>query len=484
MELATIYLVIEWSLRLLALIVVPRRRTPSSGTAWLLVIFLVPVPGWVAFAALGNYKLPKVRRDIQTRINQRIDEQLENIKQSNRSGGPIIDPVLPQKYQSLETLTQEYGRLPSLAANSLDIITDYNVSIARITDGIKKAKSLVYIQSFALALDDTTEPLFEALKAAKQRGVDIRVLFDSWGSRRYPRRKEMVQLLDNAGIPFQAMLPIRFPGPSYVRPDLRNHRKLVVIDNAIAYTGSQNLIDRHYNRSDDISFEELVVQLTGPVVLELSALFTTDWISEGGGQPDHDIVPAPETPLYSASGSIMQVLPSGPGFPDENNLKVFTHLMHRADRKITIVNPYFVPPESLLSAILSAATRGVQVRLINSEAIDQWMVGYAQRSFYDMLLEAGVEVYLYKKPNLLHSKVIVVDDEVAIIGSSNMDMRSFELDLELSVICYDETIAKQVQAKAELYRSESKQLSLSEWRKRPIYRQILENLARLTSALQ
>ncbi|GMA35067.1 phospholipase D-like domain-containing protein [Demequina litorisediminis] len=158
--------------------------------------------------------------------------------------------------------------------------------------------------------------------------------------------------------------------------------------------------------------------------------------------------------------------------------------MHLAKTDIVIVNPYFVPSEALLEAIVSAAHRGVRVSMINSEAMDQWMIGYAQRSYYGVLLEAGVEIYLYKAPTLLHSKYIVVDGEVAIVGSSNMDMRSFELNSELSLISYDEAVAKQMTAITATYQAASNRLTLDAWRQRPRYRRTLENITRLTSAIQ
>ncbi|WP_084099670.1 cardiolipin synthase [Demequina sp. NBRC 110051] len=477
---ATLSAVLWWVLIVLAVIVIPPRRRPTAGMAWILLIVILPVPGWLAFLLLGHYKLPQARRDVQTRINATIDAQVVEAKR--RMGADVIDAAVDPAYRSVEQLAWDYGRLPVMAGNSLEILTDYGASLDSIVRDIDSARHSVWVEYYAMTLDDTTRPFFEALAAAKERGVDVRVLYDAWGSRSYDGKKPMLQFLAAAGIAHRAILPVRPPGKGYVRPDLRNHRKIVVVDNAIGYTGSQNMIDRTYHRKDDIAYDELVVRASGPITLELATLFMTDWVSEGGSF-DNPMQP-PSDDVSSLPGLSLQVLPSGPGFDGENNLAVFTHLLHLARTDIIIVNPYFVPSEALLEAIISAAHRGVRVRMINSEAMDQWMIGYAQRSYYGVLLEAGVEIYLYRAPALLHSKYIVVDDEVAIVGSSNMDMRSFELNSELSLICYDEGVAKEMTSITATYQQASSRLTVEAWRQRPLYRRTLESITRLSSAIQ
>ncbi|WP_084079043.1 cardiolipin synthase [Demequina sp. NBRC 110057] len=477
---ATLYAIVSGVLIVLAVAVIPPRRRPTAGMAWILLIVILPIPGWLAFLLLGHYKLPRSRRDVQARINATIDAQVVEAKK--QMGDGVIDAAVSPTYRSVERLATGYGRLPVMAGNSVEILTDYGASLDAIVRDIDSARQAVWVEYYAMTLDSATRPFFEALAAAKRRGVDVRVLYDTWGSRSYDGKKPMLEFLESAGIAYRAILPLRLPGTGYVRPDLRNHRKIVVVDNAIGFTGSQNMIDRTYHRKDDIYYDELVVRASGPIALELATLFMTDWVSEGGSFDD-PIRPMSADPS-ALPGASMQVLPSGPGFDGENNLAVFTHLLHLARTDIAIVNPYFVPSEALLEAIISAAHRGVRVRMINSEAMDQWMIGYAQRSYYGVLLEAGVEIYLYRAPTLLHSKYIVVDGEVAIVGSSNMDMRSFELNSELSLICYDEAVAREMTAITATYQAASNRLTLDAWRQRPRYRRTLESITRLTSAIQ
>jgi cardiolipin synthase A/B len=322
------------------------------------------------------------------------------------------------------------------------------------------------------------------MERAVERGVPVRVLFDQIGSRKYPRRQEMERRMTERGIEWHYMLPVKPFSREWNRLDLRNHRKIVVVDGEIGYTGSLNLIERAYHRLDDMYYDELVARVTGPVVVQLDAVFVTDWMAEAGvllsgretgGQPR---IPEPTGDM------LCQVLPSGSGHDNENNLRLFTAMIHNARKSLIVVNPYFVPDDALMLAITSAAQRGVDVTMINSEAPDQFMVYHAQRSYYEELLRAGVKLRLYKRPILLHSKFMIIDDDIAMIGSSNMDMRSFQLNLEVSLTVYNHELNAQLREVAEAYLARCLPLELAEWQKRPLRVVLFNNLARLTAALQ
>lgn len=476
-SLATIiFFIIGFLLSITGLLIVPRNRKPSAGMAWLLVIFLLPYVGWILFLLLGTNKLPKKRRDSQTVLDYIIDKRVAALKDE------MID-IVPTKYQSVARLATSLGRMPPLPGQSESFMTDYGKTIDAIVKDIDAARTSVYVEYYILTLDRTTTPVFTALKTAVDRGVEVRVLFDWWGVQKFKGYKPMVKFLQLHHIPYHAMLPLKISFRDYLRPDLRNHRKLLVIDQKLGYVGSQNLIARSYNRKDGIVYDELVVRLKGVVVKELSALFAYDWSIESDEPLSHALSDELQLPAVEDT-SLLQILPSGPSYHDQNNLKVFTFAINRAEHDIFIANPYFVPSEDLLVAIVSAVKRGVRVRMINSEAIDQWMVGHAQRSYYDEILEAGVELYLYKKPALLHSKFLVIDEEMAIVGSSNLDIRSFELNQELSLIIYSKAETKRLLAIRDLYLERSYKLDLEKWRKRKIRRQLFDSVARLTSNIQ
>jgi len=211
-------------------------------------------------------------------------------------------------------------------------------------------------------------------------------------------------------------------------------------------------------------------------------VFLSDWYSE----TDESLID--EIDLfhlnYGPGDLDCQIVPSGPGFEFQNNLKLFMGLLFAAERKINIVSPYFVPDEGLLLAIQTACQRGVAVDLFVSEEGDQAMVYHAQRSYYEVLLRAGVRIWMYQKPFILHSKSMSIDDEVAVIGSSNMDMRSFGLNLEISMLVRGEEFVAQLREVEDQYRAMSRELTLEEWEQQPLRSTVLDNLARLTSALQ
>jgi cardiolipin synthase len=218
--------------------------------------------------------------------------------------------------------------------------------------------------------------------------------------------------------------------------------------------------------------------------LQLDAAFMTDWYSETKSLLNLHSLPNIAVNTLPKGKTLAQILPSGPGYENDNNLKLFNELIHAAKHKIVLTNPYFVPDGSLMVAITTAAQRGVDVTMINSEVMDQAMVGHAQRSYYEELLKAGVKIYWYESPVLLHSKHITIDDDIAVIGSSNLDMRSFQLNLEVTMVAYDKNIVKALRKIEAADLKNSKKLTYKKWRKRPLKSKMLDDLARLTAALQ
>jgi cardiolipin synthase len=468
-----IVFVIDWTIRLILVFYIPRGRKPTAATAWLLTILILPgILGLLLYFLIGSTRPSKLRRHRQFEINKKILEA-QHITDERITYPAEVAPFIK--------LNRNLSKFPAVYGNSSTILPEYLRIIKRITKDVKAAKHYVYIESFALALDTVTEPLFVAMEEAAARGVAVFVLFDTVGSNKYDRRLEMEGRLRYSKIRWRGMLPISFIPKLYSRPDLRNHRKLIAIDNSIAYIGSLNLIHPRYERKDKIIYEELAMRMQGPIVLHIAATIAGDWYSETAETlTDFTDLPAPV-----ANGTqLMQILPSGPAYKNENNLKLFVDLIYSAKKKIVITNPYLVPTEPLLIALVTAAQRGVDVTIINSEAIDQLMVGHAQRSYYMQLLDSGIHLYLHKAPILLHSKHMTIDDDIAIIGSSNMDVRSFELDYECSAIVYDKRVVTRLRKIQKLNLSHSQVLTRAIWRKRSVKDVFLDSLFRLTSALQ
>jgi cardiolipin synthase len=292
--------------------------------------------------------------------------------------------------------------------------------------------------------------------------------------------------MDRAGIEWHLMLPLLPLQGKFQRPDLRNHRKIMVIDGSVAFTGSQNLIDKSYDLKSHLdkgmAYKDLFARFEGPVVAGLNALFVTDWYSE-----TDELLLRESDPVQRADrGDALdcQVVPSGPGFDGENNLRLFNALLYSAQSKVSITSPYFVPDDSMLYAITTTAQRGVEVELFVGEMGDHAMTWHAQRSYYEGLLRAGVKIWLYRAPTILHAKHFTIDDDVAVIGSSNMDMRSFSLNLEVSVMVRGSRFVDALREVQDAYKEHSFELTLDAWVERPRRSQVLDNVARLTAALQ
>jgi cardiolipin synthase len=341
------------------------------------------------------------------------------------------------------------------------------------------------VQFYITAWDSVSGPFFDALIRATERGVTVRLLFDYLGSKGIPGYKDMLTRLDATRIAWRAMLPVGLRKGELRRPDLRNHRKILVVDGAVAFMGSQNLIepgyDKEKNHQAGREWVELTCRVTGPAVAALDVVFATDWYSETDERLTEELVPPTEEP---AGELTCQVIPSGPGFATENNLRAFTTLLYAARRRISITSPYFVPDESLLYAVTTAAHRGVEVELFVSEEGDQFMVYHAQCSYYDALLGAGVRIYLYPAPYVLHSKHFSIDEDVAVLGSSNMDLRSFGLNYEVSMMLEGGDVVSRMRKVEDAYRMQSRELTREDWARRSWRSRYADNVMRLTSALQ
>ncbi|WP_431778992.1 cardiolipin synthase [Microbacterium aurantiacum] len=472
--------VVDIVIRVTAIIIVPRNRRPTAAMAWLLAIYFIPLVGVFLFLLIGNPRLPRKRRRKQRDINEYIHDTSASLDFGT------LRPDAPAWFTSLVTLNRNLGAMPLAGDNGATLIADYQESLDAMADAIREATRYVHVEFYILQSDAATDNFFRALEEVAARGVVVRVLLDHWANRGKPFYKQTLRRLDAMGAHWKLMLPVQPLKGKYQRPDLRNHRKLVVVDGRVAFTGSQNVTDSTYNLPKNIKrglhWVDLMARIEGPVVASINAVFLSDWYSET------DEILTDEIDLFSVEsgpGDLdCQIIPSGPGFEFQNNLKLFAGLLYAAQSKIIIVSPYFVPDEALLLAVTTACQRGIHVELFVSEEGDQALVYHAQRSYYEALLRAGVKIWMYQKPYILHSKSMTIDDEVAIIGSSNMDMRSFGLNMEISMLVRGEEFIDEMRKVEATYRSLSRELTLEEWMRQPLRSTVLDNLARLTSALQ
>ena len=478
---ALLVLVLVVGIALMSLVIVPRNRRPQSALAWLLLIYTLPLVGFLLFLMFGSRRLPQRRREQQDEISRYILDTTEGMERVSTSASwpPWLEPIVE--------LNRNLGAMPLVGGNVARLYTGYSESIGAMTAAVRDAHRAVHVEFYIMSVDDETEPFFAALGEAVARGVAVRVLYDHVASLRVRGYRRMQRRLDAIGAQHHPTLPVRLFRGEWQRPDLRNHRKFLIVDGTVGFTGSQNLIDRGYQRrrrhdGSRLEWKELMVRFDGPIVAGMEALFATDWYSETDELLLRETTIPPE--IDPEQGLDAQVVPSGPAFEGENNLRLFNSLVYAAQEQVQICSPYFVPDESMLYAITTAAQSGLDVQLFVSEVGDQTLVFHAQRSYYEELLRAGVRIWLYNSPTVLHAKHFTIDDQVAIIGSSNMDMRSFSLNLEVSVMVRGASIVRELRTIEQSYRENSRELTLEQWVKRPPHMRIFDDLARVTATVQ
>lgn len=479
-----IALLADWIIRIIALVVIPRDRKPTAAMAWLLAIFLIPFIGIVLYLLIGNIRLPKKRMARQEEADRMIAERAGSVDL-------VADhEAWPAWFDSTVAQNTRLTGLPATSGNRVSLIDDYQGSIDAMATDVATATRFVHVEFFIVAFDDTTRGFFAAMEDAVRRGVRVRLLMDHIASSKVPLHKATVEELDRIGVEWHYLLPVRPFKGDWQRPDLRNHRKIVVVDGVVGHMGSQNLIDRSYDAPKNVKrglmWQELVARVTGPAVVELNAVFRSDWYAETGEVlGDEANTPVEALPVDTSSEALdCQVVPSGPAFEIENNLRQFLTLVNSAQERVIITSPYFVPDEAMMYAITSAKLRGLDVQLFVSEIGDQGGVWHAQRSYYRPLLQAGVRIWLYPGPYILHAKHLSIDDDVAVIGSSNMDIRSFALNFEVTLLVRGASFVADMRAVEAKYRELGRELTLEEWEREPASATFLDGIARLTSALQ
>ncbi len=467
---ATLYLLSEWIIRILMLIYVPQRRSAAASRTWLLLIFLLPWPGLLLYALLGRIYVSQKRLQLQFRSSRHIKHVQEHL-----SNLISAESALPENLQPIFSLATQLGDFHPFAGNQVELLCDYEETLDRLRQDIDAAKHQIHLLFYIYATDATGMRVTEALERAAARGVKCRVLLDAVGSKKALR--ELRGRMHRSGIEIQAALPVGLFRRNAARFDLRNHRKLAVIDGHIAYTGSQNIVDAEFITGHPN--EEMMARVRGPVVAQLQGVFLADYFAETGRSPT-EVKLFPEVSL--AGHSVAQTLPSGPGYQRENAHDLILEMLYTARERVVITTPYFVPDEAVLIAIRAARRRNVDVRLVVSERSNHRVTQLAQESYYDELLDVGVGIYLYQ-PRLLHAKHISIDDGIVFLGSTNMDIRSFALNAELNLLVYDPEVVARLRSVQERYFSNSRQLLGKEWKQRPLLSRVLQNTARLADSL-
>lgn len=457
----------DWLIRLGALAWIPVRSPPAAARSWLLLVGFLPLFGLPLYLLLGHPWLAKQRRQRQSLASQLIRDRQANL--SMLRWWPPTHGMTPD----ITRLAERLGDFMPVHGNSIALLDDYDASLAALIADIDDAQEEVHLLYYLMFDDAVGRAVCDALQRASARGVRCRLLLDAVGAK--PGLRAFARPLRKAGVDVRAMLAGGLKWRSLSRMDLRNHRKLALIDRRIGYVGSQNLAEAtfvpgHPNR-------ELVARVEGPVVRQIAALFASDWLIETGER-----LAMGEFPPSGRDATPAQLLPGGPAYPFENARNVVVALVQRARRRVVLVTPYFVPDDMTLGALRVAALSGVDVQLVLSQSNNQHLTRWAQRSYYDELLKAGVRIALYR-PCFLHAKHLSVDDEVALIGSINLDIRSFALNAEAGLLCYDAAVVARLREVEADYLADAQLLDLHDWRRRPRWHRSVEGVARLADSL-
>ena len=406
-------------------------RRPISRIAWIVVVIAFPILGVLAYIFFGEVNIGRSRVSKLHKIMQNMPD----FPPAVAGDEPHLYPDIPERYASLFAVGKSINGFDPVGGNRAELPADSNAVIDRMVADIDAAKEHVHLCFYIWLPDNNGCKVVEALKRAASRGVTCRTMADDIGSRTMIH-SEHWKAMKEAGVNLAVLLPVGNPllRPLKGRIDLRNHRKVVIIDGGITYCGSQNCADPEFRVKPKYApWVDIMMRFEGAIVTQNQTIFVSDWMLH----TDEDLYALLKRPISLLQpGFAAQVIASGPTNRPTAIPEMFESLLYAARHKIIITTPYYVPNESLQNALCTAAYRGVETIIIFPHRNDSWYVGAASRSYYSELLQAGVKIYEYEG-GLLHTKSITMDSEVTLIGSANMDQRSFDLNYENNILFYD-----------------------------------------------
>ncbi|MUJ39122.1 cardiolipin synthase [Aliivibrio fischeri] len=440
--------------------VVFKPRPVGVSLAWLMIIYILPVIGVMAYFLIGELNLGRTRGERARSMFTPYEQWFAQIHHCQYHQPHSIS----HRISAIHNLCSNRLGIPALSGDTLSLLNTPSEILNAIISDIEKAEHEINMEFYIWHHGGLADSVASALIVAAKRGVTVNVLLDSAGSIDF-FKSHWPKLLKQSGVNIVEALSVSPFRMFFRRLDLRLHRKIVVIDNRIAYTGSMNLVDPQYFKQNSGvgQWIDVMVRLTGPNVAILNTIHAWDWEVETGIR---ELPHLPECPAsIDPFNHTTQVVPSGPGMPDDIIQQVLITAICQARKSITITTPYFVPSEILLHTLRTTAHRGVEVKLILPKKNDSLMVNWASKSFFETLLKAGVQIHEFNG-GLLHTKSVVIDESHCIIGTVNLDMRSFWLNFEVSLIVDDPEFTKQLSWVLDGYLEQSTQVCFDTWRHR------------------
>ncbi len=464
----------EWVIRIIMLpIIVLRKERPATCLAWLTIVFFEPWIGLGFYLLIGENRLG--RRRLARRSSRRL--QFEGSEHPPVEPGHVVDPALGEDGRTLVHLAGPAGGLPVVGGNAISLMTDTGVVIDRLVADIDAARQHVHLLFYIFKDDSVGQRVAESLIRAVQRGVMCRVLADAVGSRQLFRH--LAPKLRQQGVRIFPVLPANLWRIPFARLDLRNHRKLAVIDGRVAFTGSQNIVEPSYGHKRAGVWHDIMARITGPVVRQLQGIFLEDWFYESG----EVLEDAALFPEGRVDGDIaVQVVPTGPDRQTELIQDLVVKAIFLARRRVVITSPYFIPNDAMLLALRLASLRGVQVDVVIPKRCDHPLVQAAGAFYCDYLMRNGVNVFLFQQ-GMLHAKTLTVDNALAMFGSANYDIRSFDLNFELNLFVHAAEAVEEMRRLQQAYLAQSQRATADDLPTKTPLGRLKVNLAKLCSPL-
>jgi cardiolipin synthase A/B len=460
-----------------------RKLAVSTTLGWIIILFALPYIGIFFYFLFGDHRMGRKRLQ-QSAWVRSFYQKRYGIEDD---GGSTHTLEVSESFRAMsENIAQDSG-FHVTHNNKVEVLEDAGEIIDRIVADIDAATGTCYLEFYIVEPEGRVTAVMEALVRAAKRGVDCNLLADHFGSKAL-FRSSWLQRLRQAGVDVEASLPVGVIKSLSQRTDLRNHRKLIAIDQAIGYVGSFNLVDPRLFKQDKAVGEwvDIMFRLEGHIVDSIGVVFNADYIFDTVGlEIDRKALRdlPTDTPTETAPGNIaLQLLPSGPEIHDSMIHEWVVSAIFAARKRVSVITPYFIPDETLTLALKAARKRGVAVDIIVPERIDSRMAQFASESVFSELLHSDISISRYQD-GLLHTKCILIDDTVSMVGTVNIDTRSFYLNLELTLIAYDKGFNARMDAMRARYLTNCTPLTLESWSARPKFRRLLENILRLAAPL-
>lgn len=460
-------------------LIIKQKNDPVKALGWITVIALMPVAGLLLYIVFGrNHRKEKI-------FNLKELEDLRQFDALSREQLKVMaspDPLLRQSIadnKDIITLLLNNNKSLLTMKNRVTVLNNGKATFAAIIDALKSAKSFIHMEYYIFENDRIGSKLARILMDKARAGVEVRFIYDdvgSWGLNRKFRKQ-----MRDAGVDVRCFMQVVFPWLTS-RVNYRNHRKIVVVDGQVAFTGGINIADRYLRRGKRLGFwRDTHLKIEGDAVAMLNTVFSTDWYFVSGKQrlDDYDKY----FPPAKVNDEVpMQIASSGPDSDWASIMQAFFAAITRAKKYIYISSPYFLPNQAILTALKVAALSGIDVRVMIPSRSDSKIVYWATRSYIGELLEAGINVYLYRR-GFNHSKVIMIDGEFSSVGTANMDVRSFEDNFEVTAIMYDRKIARELEESFLHDLTGSTKITMEMWENRRRLHSVYEALSRLLSPL-